>query len=109
MHVQTWWSMFGMRHHAHWTFLQFGVVLLQPILLFLLATLVLPSPGAAQRDLRAGYFTQRRWFFGLLVLLLVVSVLKDVVLSGALPGRTNLDLLDDGYMSVAIFPRGRTP
>ena len=90
LHVQTWWSMFGMRHQAHWTFLQFGVVLLQPIILFLLATLVLPGPNAPQPDLRSNYFAQRNWFFGLLALLLLVSVIKDVVVGGALPAPDNL-------------------
>jgi hypothetical protein len=90
IHVQTWWSMFGLRLLTHWTFLQFAVVLLQPITLYLLAIVVLPAQGATGLDLRANYFGQRRWFFGLLVFLLGVSVLKDVVVSGSLPGGLNL-------------------
>jgi hypothetical protein len=56
----------------------------------LLAIVVLPAQGATGLDLRANYFGQRRWFFGLLVFLLGVSVLKDVVVSGSLPGGLNL-------------------
>lgn len=90
VHVQTWWSMFGLRHWAAWNFLQFSIVLLQPSILFLMAILVFPGPGAPADDLRANYFTQRRWFFGLLMSLLVVSVLKDLIRSGELPGAVNL-------------------
>lgn len=90
VHVQTWWSMWGMRDHEQWTFLQFAIVLLQPILLFLLATLILPSATAPEQDLRANYVTQRVWFFGLLAALLVNSVLKDVIMSGVLTNRLNL-------------------
>jgi hypothetical protein len=90
LHVQAWWSMFVLRHHLDWTFGQFSVVLLQPIALFLLATLVLPSATASSPELRSNYYAQRPWFFGLLVLLLVVSVLKDLVLSGSLPEPINL-------------------
>lgn len=90
LHVQAWWSMFALRHHVGWTFWQFSVVLLQPITLFLLATLVLPSAGASSPGLRSNYYAQRPWFFGLLVLLLVVSVLKDLVLTGSLPEPINL-------------------
>jgi hypothetical protein len=90
MHIQTWWSMYGMRYHSAWTFLQFVVVLLQPIALFLLATVVLPSSAAVVLDLKENYFTQRRWFFGLLTALLVVSLSRDVVLSGSLPETGNL-------------------
>lgn len=90
VHVQTWWSMYGMRDHAPWTFLQFSIVLLQPIILFLLATLVLPSAHAHEQDMRSNYFGQRAWFFGMLATLLAVSVLKDLVLEGELIEPLNL-------------------
>ena len=45
---------------------------------------------ATMTDLRANYFTQRRWFFGLLAFLLGVSLLKDLVLSGSLPNALNV-------------------
>ena len=87
--IQTWWAMFGLRSYTTWTFAQFVIVLLQPILLFLLAVLVFPSAGL-EVDLRTNYFAQRRWFFGILMALLIVSVLKDVLRSGHLPIKANL-------------------
>ena len=91
VHVQTWWSMFGMRNVREWTFLAFFVVLLQPVILYLLSALVLPDLNGPERvDLRQNYLDQSRWFFGLFVLLLVVSVLKEVVLDGTLPDPMNL-------------------
>lgn len=89
VHVQTWWSMFGMRHWPTWNFLQFSVVLLQPSLLFLLAILAFPGPGSLD-DMRANFFRQQRWFFGLLMALLVTSMVKDLVRSGSLPDPANL-------------------
>lgn len=89
VHVQTWWAMYGLRDASTWSFLQFAVVLLQPIVLFLLTILTFPGPGSRE-DLRANYFVQRRWFFGLMMALLVVSVLKDVVREGNLPSVENL-------------------
>src|SRR5947208_5766793 len=65
IHVQTWWSMFGLRSLPQWTFVQFIAVLLQPITLYLLAIVVLPGQSATSLDLRANYFAQRSWFFGL--------------------------------------------
>src|SRR5437879_3431768 len=64
IHVQTWWSMFGLRLLTEWTFVRFAAVLIQPIILYLLAILVLPSQSATTTDLRVNYFDQRRWFFG---------------------------------------------
>ena len=91
IHVQTWWSMFGMRDHEGWTFLDFLVVLLQPITLYLLAALALPTASAgAPTDLRTHYYEQSRWFFALLCVLLGISLLKDVALSGSLPSALNV-------------------
>jgi hypothetical protein len=90
IHIQTWWSMFGLRFVTQWTFVRFAVVLLRPIVLYLLAVLVLPSQSTTTTDLRANYFAQRRWFFGLLAFLLVVSLSKDLVLSGSLPNAVNV-------------------
>ncbi|WP_372784101.1 hypothetical protein [Phenylobacterium sp.] len=88
--VQTWWAMFGMRNIPDWSFLQFCVVLAQPVLLFLLTALVLPGPQSQERDLEAFFIQHRTWFFGLLMALLVVSVSKDLALSGHLPATPNL-------------------
>ena len=77
LHVQTWWSMFGMRNVGGWNFLQFAAVLLQPVILFLMAVLIFPSATARQRDTRAYFHRQRRWFFGLLIAVVVTSLLKD--------------------------------
>ena len=90
IHVQTWWAMFGLRTLSSWSFLAFLLVLLQPVLLFLLAALILPDSGSeTARDLHANYFAHSRWFFGLAVLLLVASLTRDLVLSGSLPSRVN--------------------
>ncbi len=89
VHVQTWWTMFGMSVHDDWNFLQFTAVLLQPIVLFLLAVIVFPGPHARSNDLRQNFHDQRRWFFGLLLVVLIVSLLKDAT-RGELPEATNL-------------------
>ena len=95
-HVQTWWTMFALRDDAGWTFFAFLLVLLQPVLLYLAAALVLPDfgetadPTEARVDLRRHYFHQARWFFGVLLALLVASVAKDVVLERELPDPANL-------------------
>jgi hypothetical protein len=91
IHIQTWWAMFGLRNHQGWSFLAFLVVLLQPILLYLLSALVFPdmTGQAAEVDLRANYYAHARWFFGLAMTVVVVSLLKDIVLNGSLPERLN--------------------
>ena len=89
--VQSWWAMFGLREYRGWTFLGFSVLLLQTIVTYMLAALVLPDFAGEHRvDLHKSYFQQYRWFYGLLVLALVVSMCKDFVLFGSFPTGFNL-------------------
>jgi len=89
--VQAWWSMFGYRGRHTWTFLQFAILLLETILLYLLAALALPNAFVeAVVDLRANYFRHARWFFGSFVGVLLVSLAKNVIMTGALQGPFDL-------------------
>lgn len=92
IHVQTWWSMFGLRQVARWSFEGFLVVLMQPVLLYLMSALILPeaSDSEARIDLRHTYFRERAWFFATFIAVLGVSLSKDLVLSGHLPETPNL-------------------
>jgi hypothetical protein len=84
--VQGWWSMFELRRHADWTFIEFATVLGQTIVEYLLAALVLPDFAPRETvDLRGHYYDHHRWFFGLLALLIVVSVAKSLVVYGHWP------------------------
>lgn len=90
IHVQTWWTMFGLRTVEAWTFLGFAITLMQPILLFFLSALVLPDFDRDEAlDLRANYFLHVRWFFSILVVLLLVSLARSYVLGGRMPEQTD--------------------
>jgi hypothetical protein len=83
--------MFGLRSHHDWTFGAFAIVLLQTIVLYMLAGLVLPDFfGEAVIDLRANYYAHHAWFFGLAVLAALVSIGKDLVLDGRITEPRNL-------------------
>lgn len=91
LHVQTWWALFGLRAVSRWTFGGFALVLVQPVILYHLATLVLPDWGSdTEPDLRANYYDHSRSFFSLAVVLLVFSLVRDRVLAGHFPDRSNL-------------------
>lgn len=91
VYVQSWWAMFGLRDHRDWTFLPFSVVVLQTIVLYLLAALVLPDfTPEGPIDLKANYYGHARWFYATAVLVGVVSLGKDLAVSGRLPDRSNI-------------------
>jgi hypothetical protein len=89
--VQMWWTMFGLRAIHDWTFVDFLVVLMQTVTLYMMAAVVLPEEiGGEGVDLRAHYQAQQGWMFGFMLATLVVSVLKDLTLAGRLPQGENL-------------------
>ena len=89
--AQAWWSSFGLARHRDWTFLQFAAVLLQMILLFMMAGLILPDiPADEPVDLKAHYYREQRPFFAAFLLMLGVSVSKDWILDARLPVPENL-------------------
>jgi hypothetical protein len=108
INIQAWWAMFGLRNRHDWSFLQFVVVLLETIILYLLSALLMPAMnGDGIVDLRANYFRHASWFFGLIVAVLLDSILKDVVLAGSLPKALNLafHLFWIAIAGVAAFTR----
>jgi hypothetical protein len=91
VYVQVWWSMFGLRLHASWSFAEFLIVLLQAAALYMMAAVALPEEaGETGVDLAVYYDEQHQWFFGFFLAALVTSVVKDVVIGGRLPSGVNL-------------------
>ena len=107
MNVQSWWAMFGLRDVQGWTFLLFTIILAQTIVQYLLAAIVFPDFGAGRVDLREHYWSHTRWFFGLNVLVLLISLAKDLALSGHFPDRINLSfhLVFIGLAVMAVVTR----
>jgi hypothetical protein len=129
IYVQVWWSLFGLRHRTEWSFLAFFVVLLQTVVLYMVAALVLPetvaepsdeaaadaglrgarASGVGRADLRAHYERQAPWLFGFLAATVAVSIVKEIVLEGRLPERWNLVfhlfLLAGSVVAVAVRRR----
>jgi hypothetical protein len=89
--TQAWWASFGLREHFEWSFLAFASVLLQMILLYMATAVILPDIGPeGDVDLAAHFGQHRTAFFGFIIALLAASIVKDVILNGALPGTANL-------------------
>lgn len=59
MATQSWWASFGLADHDRGTFAEFAVVLLQLVLLYMVAGLVLPDlPPGEPIDLQAHYWRE---------------------------------------------------
>lgn len=111
MNVQSWWASFDLREVQPWTFDKFSVVLVQTILQYMLAAIVLPDFFGGERvDLREHYFGHVRWLLGLVIGVLCASLLKDIVNTGHLTNPLNLGfhLLVIALAAISWFVRNET-
>lgn len=89
--AQNWWASFGLSHYHHWGFAAFGMILLEVVLLYMMAGVVLPDVRPDEPlDLRDHYYRERHWFFGLFLATLGASLARDLLLNGHLPNTGNL-------------------
>jgi hypothetical protein len=92
--VQHWWSQWSVRDVHEWSFGDFWLQLLTPIILFLLSALALPDREEDGKiDLEDWYFFNRRWFFCLLFFLPLTSIAEEIVRSGHVYSYVNLGFL----------------
>ena len=83
--VQMWWSSFGLANRPEWSFFAFTIILLQTILFYMMAALVLPDiPADETIDLRAHYFRESGPFYGIFAATVAVSITKNVTLDGGM-------------------------
>jgi hypothetical protein len=86
MVAQNWWGSFGLAGRTEWSFALFATILVQTILLYMLAAIVLPDiPADDPIDLRDHYYREARAFFGIAAALILWSLFRDYMLTGALP------------------------
>lgn len=83
LQVQIWWAAFEWQASGAWDFFSFLLFLSLPIGAYLLSVLLVPDlEDPEEVDLRASYFSNRRWFFAILALLPFVSLLHEQVQGG---------------------------
>jgi len=93
--AQVWWGMFGMRSFREWNFAMYGAVVLQSTLMYLAAGVVLPEPPEhGPIDMRAVYFANCRWFFGLMTATIAATFVKDYVTIGHISSSWNAYFLE---------------
>ena len=86
MVAQNWWGSFGLSGRTEWSFALFATILVQTILLYMMAAIVLPDiPADEPIALRDHYYREARAFFGIATGLILWSLFRDYMLAGTLP------------------------
>lgn len=76
-----WWFEFRLSQVEVWTFYAYSVVVIYATLLYLLSAILFPGREHDGIDFEERFFSRRRWFFGFLLLFLVIDTL-DTLLKG---------------------------
>lgn len=108
--VQHWWAEWAVRFTKYWSFLDFALLLLVPVGLYLLAALVLPESGDGQKiHLGEWFFRNRAWFFGIMFFLPALSIVEEVVRTGRMASTLNFIFLlaFDVIIAVSFFVKSR--
>ena len=82
LHILFWWSLWGMRGTATINFLSYLYLLSGPILLFVGTTLLVPSIDGDEIDIRAHYFSVRKDYSTILILLWLWAILLTPLIRG---------------------------
>lgn len=83
LHIHEWWITYQLKSTVAWHLPTFLFIILYPILLFILANLLFPDSWEKNnRDMKQFYFAIYRKFFGCAVMLVILSVLQNIFISG---------------------------
>jgi hypothetical protein len=91
MVAQHWWSSFGLAGRAEWSFALFATILIQTILIYMMAAIVLPDiPSDETIDLKDHYYREAPAFFAIAIAAIAWSLFREYMLDGRLPEPLNL-------------------
>lgn len=77
-----WWTYWNYQSVTDWNFFRFVLYLSPTIVFYFLTAITFPDPSDATGGLREYYYSNRRGFFGTLVLYLVVAGITAVLVRG---------------------------
>ena len=72
--LAVWWGMFWWHALAEWHFEKFLYLVFYTIVLFMFAAVLFPTSLPERFDAEKYFFTNRRWFFGLFALALLLDI-----------------------------------
>ena len=82
MYLQNWWAFWDMAAVEDWTIIKFLFVALYVCTMYAMTELMLPMASPPDTDWRAHFNSVRRWFFGMLLVLVVLGITLNWYIAG---------------------------
>lgn len=80
LHIQVWWGLWDLSAVETWNQAYYYYVVSIPCALFAATELLLPLGSSPEIDWQSHFFSVRKWFFGVLVFFVTISILESRVL-----------------------------
>jgi hypothetical protein len=80
LHIQVWWALWDLTAVETWNQAYFYYVVSIPCALFSATELLLPLGSSSETDWQSHFFSVRKWFFGILVFFVIISILESRIL-----------------------------
>lgn len=80
LHIQVWWALWDLKAVEIWNQVNYYYVVSIPCTLFAATELLLPLGSSPETDWQSHFFSVRKWFFGILVFFVIITILESRVL-----------------------------
>ena len=80
LHIQVWWALWDVKAVETWNQVSYYYLVAIPCALFAITELLLPLGSGPETDWKSHFFSVRKWFFGILVFFIIISILESRVL-----------------------------
>jgi hypothetical protein len=82
LYLQNWWAFWDMASVEEWNFIKFLFISLYVCIVYAMTELLLPMSAPQDTDWRVHYLAIRKWFCGLLVVLVFLGVTLSIYIVG---------------------------
>jgi hypothetical protein len=107
LHLQEWWITYSLRSEMEWTLPLFLFIISYPIVLFVLANLLFPKWTDKKIDLEDHYFDNYQQYFGVALVLIIISILQNHFLLGLAFGKQILQFALAALFVALLWSRAR--
>lgn len=82
LYLQNWWAFWDGMVVEHWNFLKFLFIALYVCVMYAMTELMLPMASTPETDWPGHFESVRKWFFGMMVALVLLGVSLNVYITG---------------------------
>lgn len=81
--LQAWWSFWDLKDNVEWTFATYIAMFPYPLMLFMMASILVPLHRPQPIDWKAVFFERKQWFFAVQIASVIEAIITPILLFNA--------------------------